>query len=306
MYKRLLLVLVGFSLLAGCGGGSGSTVSLPSTYTGNTAQAAVTTSNAKTLSSNAYSGYQAAASINVLREINNNNYDQSPLLLDVVSTLDSSVSTIVQEPKTASKTVKAATTVQNTIPGYSGSFSYTISVDTTSGATSGTLSYSQYKSSSTSITMAGTVTFDGVFNISTSSFTSLSMFFNNVTATSGSVSINMNGSFAESISGSTKTYTMTIAVTDNVSNSTTLLKDYTLTLTGSSLNITGTYYNPTHGYVVITTVTPLTVSALSAMPTSGQLLCTGSNGTKARLTFASSGYTVEADTAGNGTFVVVP
>jgi hypothetical protein len=125
--------------------------------------------------------------------------------------------------------------------------------------------------------------------------------------TDGSTSITLSGQLTASVSGSTKTTTMTLAITDTISNRTVVLKDYTLQLyNNSSLTVTGTYFDPVNGYVVISTLTPLSVSDLSVSPTAGRLLFTGSNGTKARLTFTSSGYIVDVDTVGNGTFILVP
>lgn len=308
MYKKMLFVLVGLSLLTGCGGGGGgsSSASLPSEYTGNTAQATVTTSNAKALSSSAYSASQMTSTVGVLGKVVTGSSDQSYLLEEVASILDNSVSTIAPGSKSSAKVVEATSTDQNTIYGYSGFYTYNVSVDTTSGATSGTLSFSQYKALSTSIAINGTITFTGVFNQTTSNFSNINMSVSSLSVTSSNVNVTMTGNFSLSISSSIKTFTMTMAITNNVSHSTVLIKDYALILNGSSLTVAGTYYDPTYGYVVISTIIPLTVPAISATPTSGQLLCTGSNGTKARLTFNTSGYIVEADTAGNGTYVVVP
>ena len=106
--------------------------------------------------------------------------------------------------------------------------------------------------------------------------------------------------------GYTKSLIMSVVLLDSADNRTYWLKDYTATLAGDTMSISGTYYDHDHGYVVISTVTPLTVSEYSSTPTAGQLLFTGSNGTKARLTYTSSGYILEVDAGGNDTYVVVP
>jgi hypothetical protein len=123
----------------------------------------------------------------------------------------------------------------------------------------------------------------------------------------------MTGSEAYSNSGTEETVTMSAVVTDNVSGRTYWEKDYNLTFSGDSLTLSGTHYDPVYGYVVFSTITPITVTAIDATPTSGQLLFSGSNGTKVRLTFFSGGRnsgggspTVEADTTGDGTYVVIP
>jgi hypothetical protein len=303
MHKRALLILAGFSLLAGCGGGGGST-SGGVAYNGVTTQAVVTTTNAKALSIDTLTGSQAssAPSSGVAKETAGSG--QASLLGDGAALLQS-VTAISPAATTAAKAV--AITAQNTVYGYSGSYSFTISYDPVSGACSGTMTYTQYKATSTSTTMSGTTTYTGVFNQTSGTFTSLAMTLSGVTVNDGTKSRSLNGSESYSNVGGVESITVSNLITDNVSGRTYWAKDITLTLTGTSLTIAGTYYDPIYGYVVISTVTPLTVTSIDdTTPTAGQLLFTGANNTKARLTFTASSYTVEADTAGNGTYVVVP
>lgn len=310
MFKKMLAVVALYSLTVGCGGGGGGTpgTGLPAAYTGNTAQATVTTSNARAVSVSAYSGIEEATSLDVLlKAVDGQGGGQTPLLQEVVSALKDSVATIAAEQKTSAKVAAATETVQDTVSGYSGYFSFTGQADSTSGAISGTLIFSQYKAFSTSAVMNGTFTFSANFDQATDTFANLSFTMTGITVNGDGVNISMSGSMAISSSGLTETTIINFAITDNVTSRTTVLKDYTLQLYNeSSLTISGTYYDPTHGFVVISTVTALTVSDISDTPTAGVLLFTGTNGTKARMTFTSTGYTVEADTAGNGTFVVVP
>ncbi|MGD0584445.1 MAG: hypothetical protein ABSA86_01530 [Oryzomonas sp.] len=310
MLKRFFSCLTGVALIAGCGGGGGSSspAGLPAAYTGKTTQATVTTANAKTLSMAAYngSGWASAMGVVVLKAVASDSIIQPPLIQDVVGIIESSAATIAQQPKSSAKAVKSLTNTQNTVNGYSGSYSYNFNIDTVSGAVNGTETFSQYQASSNSLTMSGTVTLSGVFNMVTSTFSSMNMTMTNLNITAGSSNITLSGNLAASTSGSTTTETFTFATTDNVTHLTTLAYNYTMMLTGTSLTFAGTYYDPAEGYLTVSTVTPLTVASLSDTPTAGQLLFTGSNGTKARLTFSSVGTTVEADTAGNGTFVVVP
>jgi hypothetical protein len=304
MYKKLLLSIAGFALLAGCGGGGGSAAGAPSAYNGSTFQATVTTGNAKALSADAYSGAQLSSAVSGVAKETTGSSGRPALLQEAAAILEQSVTSIVTLHTSAAKIVAA--TAQNSANGFSGSYSYSISYDQASGAFSGTVTFSQYKATSTSTTISGSIAFSGVYNQATGSFTSLNISLNNVSGTSGAKSYNLAGSESYNGNGATRTVTMSVVLTDNVSGRTYWVKDLTLAFTGSSLTVTGTYYDPIHGYVVISTATPLTVSAIDATPTSGQLLFTGSNGTKARLTFTGSGYTVEADTAGNGAYVVVP
>lgn len=309
MFKSSILVFAALSLLAGCGGGGSSAPA----YSGATTQAAVTTSNAKALSVDAYSGSQlSGAAAGVAKETGSGSGSGQPALLqEAAGIVKQSVGTVVGRQKTTAKSVAA--TVQNTIYGFSGSFTYSISYNQTTGDFSGTISFSQYMATSTSTTLSGSITFSGnyspgLYNNQDSGALSgsLTVHLNNLTGTCNSKSFTLNGSMTYSISGTTDTVTMSVVLTDNVSGRTYWVRNFTLTLTGSSLTVSGTYYDPVHGYVIISTVTPLTVSSVDATPTAGQLLFTGFNGTRARLTFSGTGYTLEADTAGNGTYVVVP
>jgi len=306
MYKKTLLILAGVLLLAGCGGGGGSSAGGSSGYTGVTTQAAVTTSNAKALSADAYAGSQLSVAASGVAKEATDGSGQSALLQEAAGLLERSVKTIVATPTSSAKVAAATATAQNTVNGFSGSFTYSISYDQVSGAFNGTITFSQYKDTSTSPSVTGSIAFSGVYSQSTGTFSSLNISLSNLIGTNGSRSYSLAGSVAYSTSGATKTATISVVLTDNVSSRTYWVKDYALVLTGSTLTIAGTYYDPIHGFVVISTVTPLTVTTIDAMPTSGQLLFSGSNGTKARLTFTGLGYTVEADTAGNGMYVVVP
>jgi hypothetical protein len=123
----------------------------------------------------------------------------------------------------------------------------------------------------------------------------------------GTASFTLNGSMsANNPAGLTKSLTMSIVILNIADNRTYWVKDFSLALTGNKLAISGTYYDHVHGFVVISTVTPLTVSSYSTKPTSGELQFAGRNGTKARLTYTTSGYILEIDTSGNNTYILVP
>lgn len=304
MFKRLILTLAGISLLAGCGGGSGdggAAASVPAAYTGSTSQATISTTNAKTLSADAYAGSQLTSAVAV-GKVAAEQSGRTALLQQTAGILENSVATVVGAHKSSTKA--AASSVQNTDYGYSGSISYTINLDQTSGAFNGTLTFSQYKPTSDSTCLSGSMDFSGVYRSNV--FNNMTMSNIRLTGTDVGESYTLSGSMTSGTSGTTKTVTMSIVLSDNLSSRTYWMKDFTFTLSGNSLTITGTYYDHVHGYVVVSTITPLTVLNIDAEPTSGQLLFTGSNGTKARLTFASGIPAVEADTSGSGTYVVIP
>jgi len=303
MYRKILMVLTGMTLVTGCGGGGGSTPA-GTTYSGVTTQAVVTTSNAKALSADAYNGGQVSASASGIAKEAAVSGEPTALLQQTAVLLENSVKTAVGTPGSLAKAVAA--TAQDTVSGFSGSYNFTIVYDQISGAFNGTVTFTQYKEVATSPSVTGSLSFSGVYNQANGTFTSLNITVSSLYAVKDGRSFSLNGSMVFNISGATKTVGMSVVLTDNSIGRIYWIRDYSMVQTGSSLTMTGTYYDPVHGYVVISTVVPLTVTALDGLPTAGQLLFSGSNGTKARLTFTGSGYTVEVDTAGNGTFVVVP
>ena len=303
MYKRLFLVFAGWSLLAGCGGGGAS--SGGTGYNGLTTQAIVTTSNAKALTVDAYSGSQISAAASGVAKVANDNNGHTALLQQTAGILVRCMKSIVDPPKSSAKSV-AGTAVQSSINGYSGSASFTITVEQTTGAFNGTIAFSQYQDTDASPTISGSLSFSGIYSQSAGDFTSLNITFGNFVGTDGSKSYKLAGSLSYSIVGITRTVSMSVVLTDNSSGRTFWVKDFNVAEAGNLLTVTGTYYDPINGYVVISTSTPLTAMALDAPPTSGQLLFSGANGTKARLTFSGGGSTVEADTVGNGIYLIVP
>lgn len=298
-----LFIVVVFGM-AGCGGGGGGGgTDVSSSYKGNTTQATVTASNAKALSVDVVQGAQNVANVGVLGKSVADKPEASPQIQSIAKIFEESITRV--SPKTVvAKTVAEA--VQGTEYGYSGSYSYNANGNQSTGAISGTITFNSYKESSYSPTISGNVSFSGVANTSTGDMISANMSFSNVTVVSGSQSSTVNGSISISITGITNTLNISAVRLDNLNFNTYWVKDFSFVLTGDTMSISGTYYDHVYGYVVVNTVTPLTVSAYSSTPTSGRLLFTGSNGTKAQLTYTYSGHTLEVDATGNNTYVAIP
>lgn len=125
----------------------------------------------------------------------------------------------------------------------------------------------------------------------------------------GGNSYTAGGNISLSQADGTKNVKISLVMKNGSTGKTYWIKDYAYSITSGSpqtLTITGTYYDHDYGYVTISTLTPLQVTSLNTWPTAGVLLFSGSNGSKARMTFTFSGYTVEVDTNGNGSFITVP
>jgi len=293
-------LVIGLSGCGGGGGGGGDDTS--SSYKGNTAQAIVTTSNAKALSVDVVNDVQNTTAVGIVAKSISGVSVSAPKLVAIANTIKNSIVSI--HSKSAAKTV--ASTEQGTEYGYSGSFSYSGNLNESTGAFSGSISFNQYREMSDTAVISGTIGFSGVFNQTTEEFTSLSITVTDLQGSMGAESFVMNGSMHLSNTVYSRNLSLSIVLLDVANNRTYWLKDFNLALSGDYMTMSGVYYDYTYGYVVISTVTPLYVSSYSGDPTSGQLLFTGNNGTKARLTFTYSGYTLEVDASGNNTYVVIP
>lgn len=290
--------------LAGCGGGgSGGGEDLSASYKGSTTQASVTAANAKAVSVDAVQIVQDVTNVGVLGKSVADVPTNPAQMQSIARIIEESIASISSKAVVA-KTV--AETVQGTQSGYSGSYSFSANGNESSGAISGSIAFNAYKSDAYAPTISGTITFSAVINTSTAEIVRFTTTFSNVTFVSGSGTNTLNGSISISISGTTETLSISTVRHDSVSNNTYWAKDFNFVVTGNSMTMSGTYYDHVYGYVVVSTLTPLGVSDYSSTPTSGSLLFTGSNGTKARLTYTYSGYILEVDATGNNIFVVVP
>lgn len=288
--------------LTGCGGGGGGgTSAASSSYKGNTTQAVVTASNAEALSVDALDDVQNATAIGIIGK-NLSGVSAPPKLVAIANTIENSIARI--QVKSAAKTV--ASSEQGTEYGYSGSFSYSGNFNESTGVFSGSISFNQYQETADAALLSGSITFAGAFNQATDEFTSLSITVTGLQGSLGSEAFVMNGSMALTNAGFTQNLSMSMVLLDVANNRTYWLKDFNMALDGDVMSISGIYYDHIHGYVVISTLTPLNISSYSDEPTSGQLLFTGSNGTKARLTYTYSGYILEVDETGNNTYIQIP
>lgn len=298
--------------LTGCGGGGGGGGDqINANYKGVTTQATVTETNAKALSADVMEGVEDVSVVGVLAKsapiptpASNafTNTRQLGLLIgkSVTDTLAKSTTA-----KMYAKTV--AQSVQMTEYGYSGSYDVSVSANESTGAISGSIHFNAYKAESYASTITGSIYFSGSVNTSTGDITNINITMSDLQGLDDAVSsYTLNGTIGLAYGDNTSTMSMSVVVEDNSDGSTTWLKDFKLVLTGNTMSISGTYYHNNYGYVVISTLSPLSISTYTGNPTSGQLLFTGSNGSKARLTYTYSGYTVEVDTNGSNSFVLLP
>ncbi|MBJ6801905.1 hypothetical protein [Geomonas propionica] len=301
MSKALWITLL-LALVPACGGGGGGSDQPVdhSKYTGPTARASITTSNAVAFTTDAYAAGSIGSSANVIGVMVQN--DDTPggkltTLPQIAATVQRSIPQALARVKQASPLtgVAANSTVYGAV---GGSAAVTMTVNESTGNFTGTMTYSKYQNVSDGPTISGTVTMTGIYNPSTGSYDSITMECTPLSATTPKGTATIYGSFAFSANATSETLRMSCTVSVN-SSPNYWVKDWVYTFTGNTLTITGVYYHPNYGYVEVTTPTPLNVSDLSGVPTSGVFQAAGAHCTKARLTFSSTGATVTALTNEN-------
>jgi len=306
--------------LTGCGGGGGGDTTVGGdeestagiSYTGVTSPAVIDDGNAKALSTGAYQGGQigAATGLSAIQTATSEHIGR-PRTLKVAQALEDSLRRVDLMSRSGGVFLGAIYTVSDTVDGdCGGSGSYTISVDDQTGEFSGNFAYSSYCNEG--VIISGDASFSGQLDINTGDLLTFTFSFDNLTSTSGADSFTLDGTISFDVTGSTATLTMTMLLRDNNTGKVYWLKDCTMALTEGEdyerFEISGYYYDPDYGYIVISTPTSFVIYDGYEWPSEGVLVVTGDTGvagdnTMARLTVLSSTtYQVEADTNGDGDY----
>lgn len=311
LFIACLFTITIFTISCGGGGGGGGGTNPPPatssiTYTGLTTQAAVSESNATDLSEGAYAGADFAASlgstVSVVVSQGKENRKGSSLPIQLPQIFENSLNKI--NWKTGKITVGTMQSESGTFYGNcGGSGSYSLTYDDQTGNFTGQFVYYNYCEDS--ITLSGSVSISGQININTLDFITFNFSFDNVTLTMGADSLTIKGDIHVYVSSASVTITENMLLKNNANNKVYWCKDYNLTITkGGNYNdfaISGTYYHPDYGYVVISTPTPFRIYTVDTTPSSGVLRLAGSGNTSAVLTaLTSSTYCIQADTNGCG------
>jgi hypothetical protein len=311
-----ILCLV-FWLTACSGGGSSDSGSSGITYTGQTSAAAISEDNAGSLAASALDAgsSNSAFSLNGFAALDGadpgSDAAHGPLLLGIARTLEDAVEFVDFSAASEPDVSAAAQTRDGTLSGEcGGSASYSISVDSGTGAFSGSFSFSGYCVGD--LTVNGGASFSGDVNTSTEQLESFTFSFNAITATSGSESVTMNGSI--SISASTSTMTMNMTIQDNTTGWTCKVVNYQMIVndygTYSEYSVSGRFFDPDYGYVDLETNQTFRVYAGDDYPSSGVLTLYGEDGSAGGRTSAvltavdATQCRVEVDGDGDGVYEV--
>lgn len=309
--RDLVFLLISLAIfLPACGGSDGGDSGGGGgiTYTGITAQAAIDSTNAKILSEGAYEG-GAIGSTGSLGTIQQTTVDR-PYYFDMALILEEAILRIDVHAPPGVVQAGAIVRESGTIPGdCGGNAQYTIELDDVTGSFSGTLNFVSYCSQGVMLT--GIASFSGAYDIQNDAFLQFSLSYDNITVSSGSDSITAKMTITFNFQTTPATATMDILLRNN-NDGKVYWVAYTMNFWAGSnyvdFSVSGKYYHPDYGYVVISTPTVFRVYSGSDWPSQGVLILNGKTGiaggsTKAQLTVISSTtYQVEADTNGDGIY----
>jgi hypothetical protein len=306
----VVVASLALAVLAACGGGGGGGGGVESiAYTGITNQASITSLNAEELATEAYLGGDAGSQMGgMFGVVGSGSQAPAPRHLAFAEMLADTVQGLDVTAPAAGVTQSGSQPCPT-----SGNISYTMTVNETTGAFSGTFSYNNCTEGSQ--TMNGSVTFSGDIDTN-GEFTGMNMTFNAVTVSDGGNSISFGGTMSMSnMLSNPVTMTMNMRIRENGTGEIIWINNYTAdVLTGSDVNgmyeeitISGRFYDPVHGYVDLNTITPLRVYEIYEYPSQGELRFDGLGGTYARLEVPSAPQIpptqcqVFADTTGDTT-----
>ena len=186
-----------------------------------------------------------------------------------------------------------------------GTATYTITVYPLLQTFEGSLEFQNFCNND--ITQNGTAEFNGTYDAQAQTFGEVALTFKNMSTTYYLVTRVMNGTWTYVRSGDSRTVTMNYAVYNSLSQDVRMVENFVLTVTAydtyREFEVSGNFYHPDYGYVVVATPTKFVLNDGDAHVSQGVLVATGFESRKVRFTALSAAtYQVEADTNGDGTY----
>jgi hypothetical protein len=312
-FTLLVLTAISFMfILGGCGGGGGGDGggggSSSIAYTGEQTQAAIDESNAEDVATGALAAGQLGDAFGVL-SVDQEAGASKPgsfRTLQVPLTLGNALRSIHLEILPQNIRPAEIITEEDSWTGECGGFvSYVISLNDITGEFNGSFRFSDFCEDD--VVMDGNATFSGLFNFDTEDFDTATFAFDLLTVDDIEGNMTMSGDISMDFTVSPIICVIEIFARDNDTNKVYWIHNYSTNITEGpgyvEIEIFGTFYDPDHGFIRITTQEAFVVDDDDDWPKSGILICEGENNTKARLTALSAfTYRVEADTDGNGTY----
>lgn len=298
--KQLIAIYLCAGLLSACGGGGdggSNTVAVndgSAQYTGNRNAATVNSGNASTLATKAIDGTDDAMSGGTTAGRSTGSTNSALAIARNV--------VIAQAHARATRDFHSAV-------GTCGGNVTVIASGGTETDFNGTIAFNNYcegtpGTAGPSVTISGTIAYSGTATTAGDPLTlSFSLIDFTVIEQPGNETTVLAGTISFTFSGPEEDMTMSVAIRD--SNGTTYwISNYTVDEhANGQYSISGRFYDPQHGYVTVTTTTPLTKTG--EWPSSGVIVITGAGGAKARLTALSTTYQVDLDMDGNDDYEVI-
>ncbi len=286
------LALIFFFAMASCGGGGGSSSSL--SYTGETSQALVTGDNALALLEGAYMGGDMGSFPIPMGSVQSGQGVSSPgsLALETAKILKHAANRIDMSNLASNGATGAVISDSLTIAGTcGGSASFSVTFNDVSGEFSGTFTFASFDECSEVIN--GRINISGVFEIvqgpqgpEPGEILSMSMSFSALSV-SGGEPATIAGEITFTVAGPTETMTIDMLLHDGASDMVFWVHDYHVSVTTGpgyvDVDVSGTFYNPSEGFVTISTPLPLHILDIDGYPSSGIIEVGGALGSKARL-----------------------
>ncbi|MBI1821275.1 MAG: hypothetical protein HY036_00395 [Nitrospirae bacterium] len=311
--KKMSVIFVIFPLLIvyGCGGGGSSGGSPALSYTGITTQTPITSGNGTVVTSQAYKQGSTGGNLTGIA-MQGGGVDPGiqPKSL-VLSQIFIDSFNQVKIPSPSNLLTGAVVSKTDRVTGScGGTLDRSMSIDDQTGNFTGSATYTNYcsKTGTKAGTVSGTVNISGSYDFNSSRITTLKLSFSSLTVTSGSVSATVSGDFTVNLQSTPVAITFNFLIQNDADKKVYWVQNGTITIaTGNGyvdVTMGGRVYLPDYGYVDISTPTPFRVMTNDSYPSSGVLILTGSNNSKARLTaLNNTTYQVDLDPAGTGTYV---
>ena len=284
-------LLYGIAGCSGGGGGGGNDGDDGITYSGLTTQAELSQQNVEDISGGAF-----AAGLVGDGMMGFNSFDQSSheylagkfRAVKVPQILSDSLHLIDFTASSPGAAHAALDTMEETVPGdCGGSLTYSVSADDAEGTFSGSFTFSQYCNDGTEIN--GSASFELVMDLETEEFIEAYLSFEKLTGGD----LTFDGEIEIDFSASPDRITFNAYGQDPESGKVYWVRDYIITIEEGEdgigkfvqIEISGMFYHPDFGYVVLLTTEPFVLYTENdnEWPTSGSLVVTGANNASAKL-----------------------
>ncbi|CAB1064202.1 hypothetical protein D1BOALGB6SA_8993 [Olavius sp. associated proteobacterium Delta 1] len=303
----ILWVTIASALLyciGGCSGGGGNGGDDGIAYSGLTSQAEISDQNAEDISGGSFgAGLIGDGMMGFsLDQSSNEKFVRKFRTVKVPEILSDSLHLIDFTNPPAGVGQAALETVSETIDGNcGGSMSYSVSADNVIGTFSGRFTFSQYCNDGTTIN--GRASFEGRINLDTEEFVEAYLSFDNLSGGG----LTLDGDIEFDFASSPNMISFNAYAQDPGTGKVYWIRDYSIAIGEYvglvQIEMSGMFYHPDYGYVNLSTTAPFILHDGDEWPTSGTLVVTGVNNSKAKITaIDNANCAVEADFDGDDSY----